>query len=130
MIATATPAAGTDPAARLDDLLAHLGRGQVIEAFHRFYAPDVRMQENEQPPTVGFAANLVREQLFLASIAEWHGFKVFARGAGGDHTFYESISERTHRVTGRRTRLRRVSIARWSGGRIVEERFVYDTAAP
>lgn len=109
---------------RLAGLLSLLRKGSVIEAFERYYAPDVSMQENELPPTVGFDANLQRERAFIASLAEWHSFRVLATGSAGDHTFYESITEWTS-VTGTRVRQRQVSIARWRNGRIIEERFVY-----
>src|SRR5688500_9176812 len=81
------PTEALTPATALASLLQAIAEGRVIEAFQRFYAEDVRMQENEQPPTVGFAANLARERAFIASVAEWQEFSVLASGAGGEHTF-------------------------------------------
>lgn len=110
------------------DLLRMIGEGRILEAFHRFYADDVIMQENEATPCVGFVDNLAREHAFVASIAFLQEVTVLACAAAGEHTFYECVMRWTG-IDGRKHRLRQVSIARWSAGRIVEERFVYDSAA-
>ena len=46
--------------------------GQILEAFDRFYGENVVMQENNQEPTVGKAANRAREEQFVGSVAELH----------------------------------------------------------
>jgi hypothetical protein len=38
------------PKAAVEDLIAKVGGGKALEAFDRYYADDVTMQENEQPP--------------------------------------------------------------------------------
>jgi hypothetical protein len=131
MTATATATATatrTDLSAHLADLLRLIAAGKGDEAFSRYYADEVVMQENENPPTVGFAANLEREQKFYATIARFDEFTVLASGSGPDHTFYESIA-RWADTAGTAHRIRQVAIARWRDGRIVEERFVYDSPA-
>jgi ketosteroid isomerase-like protein len=40
----------------VEDLIAKVVGGKALEAFDRYYADDVTMQENEQPPRVGKAA--------------------------------------------------------------------------
>ena len=43
------------PKAAVEDLIAKVVGGKALEAFDRYYADDVTMQENEQPPRVGKA---------------------------------------------------------------------------
>ena len=42
--------------AAVEDLIAKVVGGKALDAFDRYYADDVTMQENEQPPRVGKAA--------------------------------------------------------------------------
>ena len=53
------------PKAAVEDLIAKVVGGKALEAFDRYYADDVTMQENEQPPRVGKAACRTFEEDFL-----------------------------------------------------------------
>ena len=44
--------------------------GKAMEAFEKFYADDVVMQENSNEPCVGKDANRTREEEFFASLEE------------------------------------------------------------
>jgi ketosteroid isomerase-like protein len=128
----ASPLAAVAPSTTpLSELLATLlkaiSEGQALAAFDRFYAQDVVMRENEGTPTVGFAANREREIAFFSSIQRWEEFTVLASGAGPTHTFYDVIM-RWVGVDGKSYRQHQVVIAEWRHGRIINERFVYDSA--
>jgi ketosteroid isomerase-like protein len=56
------------PKAAVEDLIAKVVGGKALEAFDRYYADDVTMQENEQPPRVGKAACRAFEEDFLSKI--------------------------------------------------------------
>jgi hypothetical protein len=43
--------------AAVEDLIAKVAGGKSLEAFDRYYADDVTMQENEQPPRIGGRKN-------------------------------------------------------------------------
>ena len=94
---------------------------------NEFYAPDVRMQENANAPTVGLAANIERERQFLAGVKEWKRFTVLAKAANDDVTFVENRIEFIA-TSGAAVRMQQVSVARWRDGKIVEERFYYDAS--
>ncbi|MCA9762998.1 MAG: nuclear transport factor 2 family protein, partial [Gemmatimonadetes bacterium] len=47
--------------------------GKAMEMFDRFYAEQVSMQENNNEPTVGKAANRAREEKFFGSLEAFHG---------------------------------------------------------
>jgi len=123
-----TTTAYQDVAANLADLLRLIATGKANEAFTTYYAEDVVMRENEHPPTVGFQANLKREQAVYATVARFDEFTVLASGSGPEHSFYESVSRYVD-TAGKPHRIRQVAIARWRDGRIVDERFVYDSPA-
>ena len=102
--------------------------GQILEAFDQFYADDVVMQENKKDPREGKAANRVYEEQFVGSVKEFHGAEVTAQAASGDVSFTEWWMDITFQ-DGNRARLEQVAVRRWKNGKVVHERFYYDTAA-
>jgi ketosteroid isomerase-like protein len=42
--------------AAVEDLIAKVVSGKLLEVFDRYYADDVIMHDNEQPPRIGKAA--------------------------------------------------------------------------
>jgi ketosteroid isomerase-like protein len=114
----------TDIHALAQELHARIARGELLEAFDEYYADDVSMQENQNPPVVGHAANRERELAFLAGIAEVHGYDVHAIAADGDVTFVESTL-RFRSSAGSDVSMTQVARSRWKDGTIVEERFYH-----
>ena len=111
-------------ARRVADLQRHIAEGRILQAMAEFYGPELVMQENQQPPCVGLAANLERERAFVAAVREWKGSRVLASAIAGDTSFVES---ELHFVLqdGTEVRQAQVSRARWRDGRIVDERFYH-----
>jgi ketosteroid isomerase-like protein len=113
---------------RLQDLHNHIRQGKIFEAFNEFYDTDTVMQENANPPTKGLKANIEREKQFLSGVKEWKGFNVTATGVGDNVTFYEAAVDFIA-TSGQHMHLEQVAVAKWKNGKIVHERFYYDTAA-
>ena len=113
---------------RLNDLINHVRQGKIIEAMSEFYDKDTVMQDNANPPTKGLAANIEREKEFVSGVKEWKGFNVTASGVGDNTTFYESTMDFIA-TNGQPFHLEQVSVAKWKNGKIVHERFYYDTGA-
>jgi hypothetical protein len=111
---------------RLQDLLNHIRQGKIIEAMNEFYDKDTVMQDNANPPTKGLGTNIEREKQFMSGVKEWKGFTVTASGVGSNMTFYESTSDFVT-TGGQPVHLEQVSVAKWKNGKIVHERFYYDT---
>ncbi|MGE3151378.1 MAG: ester cyclase [Nitrospiraceae bacterium] len=111
---------------RLQDLLDHIRNGKIIEAMNEFYDKDTVMQDNANPPTKGLAANIEREKQFLNGVKEWKGFSVKASAAGDNVTFYESTMDFIA-TNGQPVHMEQVAVAKWNNGKIVHERFYYDT---
>ena len=112
---------------RLLDLINHIQQGKIVEALHEFYDTDTVMQDNANPPTKGLAANIEREKQFNSGDKEWKGYHVRASTVGDNVTFYEAIVDFVT-LDGQWMHLEQVSVAKWKNGKIVHERFYYDTA--
>ncbi len=110
---------------RLRELIQYIKTGHIIEAMHEFYDKDVKMQENANPPTVGLAANIERENQFLSSVKEWKGSEVKAIAVDGDASFVEWVFDWVA-VDGTPVHLEQVAVAKWRDGKIAYERFYYD----
>lgn len=113
---------------RLNDLFGYIRQGKILEAMTEFYDKDAKMQENANPPTVGQAANIEREKQFLSGVKEWKGFNVTASAVGDDVTFYECSLDFIA-TSGQAVHLEQVVVSRWKDGKIVHERFYYDSGA-
>jgi ketosteroid isomerase-like protein len=112
---------------RVDALVEYIKTGRILDAMTEFYAPDSQMQENANPPTVGLAANIEREKQFLSYVKVWKAFTVKALAVEGDVSFMESTIDFTGQ-DGSEVHMEQVSVATWKDGKIVHERFYYDSA--
>ena len=111
--------------AKIEDLNALVLDGKSLEAFERYYHPDVVMQENEQAPTVGKDANRRREIDFFNAVTEFRGAAVQAVAVGDDGT--SSVVwhyDYTHRDWGVRT-YTQAAVQTWQDGLIIREQFFY-----
>lgn len=112
---------------RIQDFVAHVTAGKILEAITEFYAEHAQMQENLNPPTVGRAANLERERQFLAYVKTWKGATVEIVAAEGNHVVLHERMAFTA-VDGTEVSMDQLAWQTWDGDRIVHERFVYDAS--
>ncbi len=108
----------------VEDLNSMILKGQIMEAFEKHYHEDVVMQENEQTPTIGKAANREREKQFLVDLVEFRGAEVKAVAVGDNVSMVEWFFDYTHKEWGKKT-YHQVAVQRWKDGKIVQERFYY-----
>jgi len=115
---------------RVQELVSYIQNGRIIDAMYEFYADDVRMQENNNPPTVGLAANVERERQFVGYVKEWKRFDVdaLAVDAARGRTVVLSRCE-VDAVDGKSVKMDQVAVQTWRDGKIVDEKFYYDTGA-
>lgn len=115
--------------ANLDaELNSMIGQGQILDAFDRFYAEDVVMQENSNEPFRGKVACRQHEEEFLGSIDTFHGARLGATGVGDDVSFAEWVFDVTFKGGGR-VQMEQVTVRRWKDGQVSNERFYYDSAS-
>ncbi len=117
---------------RLADRVAQLNnyilQGRIIEAMQEFYANDAAMQENNKPAVVGLAANIEREKQFLAYVKQWKSFNI--RAVGVDEARGVALVQSDFEfdaVDGKTLRYDQVSVQTWRDGKIVHEKFYYDS---
>lgn len=99
-------------------------QGKAMEGFERFYADDVSMQENNDPPTVGKAANRDREIAFFGSIEKVNGFALNGEGYGGNNGFSEWHMDYVLK-NGWHVNATQIARRTWQDGKVVSERFFY-----
>jgi hypothetical protein len=109
---------------QVENLNSMILKGQILEAFEKYYADNVAMQENDQSPTVGKDANREREKQFLANVTEFRGAEVKAVAVGDSVTMVEWFFDYTHKEWGQKT-YHQVAVQRWKDGKIVHEKFYY-----
>jgi len=106
----------------LNDLI-RAGRG--LEAFEKFYHNNVVMQENENAPTVGKRANLLREKEFFSKAKNFHEqAEVLDVAVGGDVTMVRWSFNYDHSDWGAK-KYTQVSVQHWEDGLIINEQFFY-----
>jgi ketosteroid isomerase-like protein len=108
------------------DLIALVESGRMLDAIETYYADDVAMQENVSPPTVGFDANFARETAFYGSLREAK-FTLVSVVVEGNHAALNWIFDYTT-ADGQRYRMDEIAVQTWRDGKIVHERYIYDTA--
>lgn len=106
------------------ELNTMIGTGKAMEAFEKFYADNVVMQENFEPECVGKDANRARENAFFASVEQMHGGTNPTSAVGDDVTFSEWTMDLTFKG-GMRVNMRQVARRLWKDGKVVHERFYY-----
>ena len=107
-------------------LVRYVEANRILDAIDELYADEVSMQDNLNPPVVGRAANRERERSFFDGITV-HQNRALSVAVDGDQAVIHWLFEFTG-GDGKRYRLDQLSHQSWKDGRIVEERFYYDSA--
>ena len=111
---------------KLDDELNNMiAAGKLLEAFERFYAADVSMQENTDPAMVGKAENLAREKGFVGSL-DWDAtrFEHVVQAIGHGVTMNEWVLKMKFK-NGPAMEQAQLSVRRWRGDKVASERFYH-----
>ena len=101
--------------------------GKMLEAITTYYADHVAMQENVSVPTVGLAENYARETLFYGSLTAVK-FTLVSVLVEGDRAAINWVIDCTT-ADGKQYRMDEIAVQTWQNGKIVHERFIYDTAS-
>ena len=109
---------------KLADLNNLVLTGRALEAFDKYYHPEVVMQENHQQPTVGKDANREREIAFFNDITEFRGAEVLGTAVGENISYVTWKFDYSHKEWGVRD-YTQVSVQTWKDGLIVKEQFFY-----
>jgi ketosteroid isomerase-like protein len=109
------------------DLIALVESGKMLEAITKYYDENIAMQENVSPPTVGFAENYAREAAFYGSLKALK-FNLVSVLIEGDRAAINWVFDYTT-ADGQRYHMDEIAIQTWRNGKVVYERYIYDTAS-
>ena len=86
----------------VDQLNQMILEGKILEAFDKFYADDVVMQDNNYPAREGKALNRQYEEAFVGGLTEFRGAKVISTLISDDLAVTEWWFDYTHKDYGTR----------------------------
>ena len=115
----------SDLRTQVDQLNQMILEGKVLDAFEKFYAEDVVMQDNNYPERVGKDVNRQYEEAFVTGLTEFRGAKVLSSIISDDMAVTEWWLDYSHKDWGTRN-YRQLAVQRWKNGKIVEEKFYYN----
>lgn len=101
--------------------------GNGLEAFEKYYHEAISMQENENSPTIGKAANRQRELDFYENVTRFRGAQPLKVAVGQNTTMVEWHYDYSHAEWGDRN-YHQVSVQEWQDGQIIREKFYYPQA--
>jgi hypothetical protein len=110
---------------KVEELNKMILEGKFLEAFDKFYAPEVRMQDNDLPIRDGFEANRKFEEAFLSNIMEFRNAKLLNTIISDGVVANEWHFDFSHKEWGVRN-YSQIGIQRWKNGKIIEEKFYYN----
>jgi SnoaL-like domain len=111
--------------ALVDELNQMILDGKILDAFEKFYADDVVMQDNDYPQRVGKDENRKFEESFVSSLTEFRGARVENVIISDGIAVVEWWFDYTHKEYGVRN-YKQIAVQRWKDGKIVEEKFYYN----
>jgi ketosteroid isomerase-like protein len=105
----------------LNEMILH---GKILEAFDKFYADDVVMEEDGEE-RVGKEANREYEEQFVNALEEFHGAEILSRAVDEENnvTLSEWHNDMTLEGVGR-VEQKQVAVRTWNDdGQITNEKF-------
>jgi ketosteroid isomerase-like protein len=111
---------------QVQHLVELVEQGRMLEAIETYYGENVAMQENLDPPTVGLEANIERERTFFGSLLSAK-FRAISVTVEGDRAAINWVFDYTT-ADGQRYRMDQMAVQTWRDGKIIHERYIYDTA--
>ncbi len=112
---------------RIEDIYAMLGQGQLLDAFDKYYAENVRMEEVGESVKEGKVVCREAEVNFLNAIESFNGMGVDAitSSADGNTTMVEVWMDINFKGAPSNTVMKQVAVQKWNEGLIVEEKFYH-----
>jgi len=109
----------------VSDMNQMILEGKMMDAFEKYYADDVVMQEINMEPVTGKDANREREQQWLAGITEFRNAEVKNVAVGNNVSMVEWFMDYSHKEYGD-VKMSQVAVQTWNDdGKIVKEVFYH-----
>lgn len=110
---------------RVQAFIALVERAHYVEALEQFYHPDATMQDNQQPPRLGLERLIADERATMARFQTMKTDKVSDLLIDGDKVMIRWKFTFTP-AQGPPMVMEEITLQRWAGERIADERFFYD----
>jgi hypothetical protein len=110
---------------RVQAFVALVEAARYIEALEQFYHPHATMQDNQQAPRVGLERLIADERATMARFARMQTDPVTDLLIDGDRVMIRWRFTFTP-AEGPPVIMEELSLQRWDGERVAEERFFYD----
>lgn len=109
------------------DIYNMSAKGQMLDAFEKYYHHDVVKVEATGEERKGKDANREFEKTFASSIKEFHGMGIHSITSNEHegYTMVESWMEATM-LDGNKMKMEEVAVQKWKGDQIIHERFYYN----
>lgn len=103
-----------------------VGQGQLLEAFDKYYAENIVMEE-PAGKREGKASCRAYEEQFLNNVETFHGMEIKAMSEDTEKgkVFVELVMDITFK-DGNRVSMEQVAVQKWERDQIVHERFYYN----
>ena len=111
--------------ARVEAFVALVEAAQYVEALEQFYHPHASMQDNQAPPRLGLERLIADERATMARFARMTTDPVTDLLVDGDKVMIRWRFTFTP-AEGPPVVMEELSLQRWEGERVAEERFFYD----
>ena len=111
---------------RATELYNQVGKGQILEAFEKYYAENIIMEE-PRGKREGKEACRISEEQFVNSVEAFHGMEI--KAISEDVNSQKVLIEVDMDVTfkdGNRVNMEQVAVQKWQNGQIIHERFYYN----
>ena len=113
-----------DIEANVKDLNKMILEGKMMDAFEKYYADNVVMQEINMEPTIGKDVNREREKKWLEGITDFRGAEVKNVAVGDNVSMVEWFMDYSHKEYGE-VKMAQVAVQNWKDGKIVKEVFYH-----
>ncbi len=113
-----------DIKALIDDMNKMVLEGKILDAFEKYYADNVIMQDINMEPVVGKDANREREQKWISGITEFRGAEVKNVAIGDNVSMVEWFMDYSHKEYGE-VKMKQVAVQTWKNDKIVKEVFYH-----
>jgi hypothetical protein len=113
---------------RAKDIYAMIGQGQLLEAFDKYYAEDVVMQDvGESNVKHGKAACREHEVNFLGAVESFNGMGIdsYTASEDGNTIMIENWMELQFKGAPAAIRMSQVAVQKWENGFVKEEKFYH-----
>lgn len=103
--------------------------GETVRAMELYYADDVSLQENEEPPRTGKQACIIREKAALAKFDLVVKITKQAIDEASGVVFSEYTMIITDKLNAKEMLRKEISVQQWENGLIKNEKFYYNQAS-